>query len=120
MADAAFERVHAWCTQVIDRFIESMANAGQRDLLSRRLCSLENPVHPAVAPPPAVRVGFDQPDVAAIIAATVVGQTIAAIDPMQTVIDTPDGYSWGLASARAEARLPEGLAFDLGVLVSSR
>lgn len=94
MADAAFERVHAWYAQAIDRSIEGVADTQQRALLRRLLWSLADPLDPAVAPPPNSPAGFNQPNVAGkslSIAALVVGETIAAIDPLKAVIDALGG-----------------------------
>ncbi len=98
MADAAFERVHAWYAQAIDRSIEGVADANQRALLRRLLWSLADPVNPAVAPPPNDPAGFNQPNVAGkslSIAALVVGETIVAIDPLKAVIDALGGGNLG-------------------------
>lgn len=94
MADASFERVHAWFAQAIDRSIQDVADAGQRDLLRRLLWTLADPLNPAVAPPPALATAFNQPNIAGkslSIAALVVGETIVAIDPLQQVIEALGG-----------------------------
>lgn len=100
MADMAFERVHAWFVQAVERSLDDVADVAQRDLLRKVLWSLADPVDPAVAPPPALPGAFRQPGVSGrslSIAAIVVGEALVAIDPLKTAIAAIAGGQLGEA-----------------------
>ncbi len=105
MADVAFERVHAWFAQAVERSLDDVADPAMRDALRRVLWSLVDPVNPAAAPPPAQPSAFNRPNIAGkslSIAALVVGETIVAIDPLKTLIEALG--SGNLAAAQDAVR----------------
>lgn len=97
MADQAFTRVHAWFAQAVDDALSApVPSTGQpipagpmRDALRLILWSLTDPVN-RNAVPTADPAQFNKPNIAGTslsIAAIVVGEGIAAIDPVKKVLD---------------------------------
>lgn len=98
MADKAFERVHGWFAQAIEQALQGVADAGQRAALRQVLWSLLDPLDRLAAPPPADPAAFRQPNVAGSslsVAALVVGETLAAIEPLRRIVDALGGGAPG-------------------------
>ncbi|WP_290873620.1 DUF6603 domain-containing protein [Aquabacterium sp.] len=102
MADTAFERVHAWFVQAVERAVQDVADVALRDALRKALWALADPVDRQVAPPPADPSAFNQPNLSGqslSIAALVVGKAATLVGPLQALLGALGGQD--LAAAKA-------------------
>ncbi|MCB1789245.1 MAG: hypothetical protein KDJ24_03025 [Gammaproteobacteria bacterium] len=92
--DKAFERVHAWFVEAVDDAFAGVANAAQRDALVKVLWSLTDPKNPNSAPPANTPTAFNKPTTSGeslSVAALIVGEVIAGIEPLKKAIDAIGG-----------------------------